>query len=97
MTQREGNASSDIVKYVDGQLEIDVIIDGEGQTVWASRAQMAVLFGVKRENISYHVKNVLAEADGDLNGSCKEILHDPNDERIIRVPITPLDAEPEQT
>ncbi len=60
---RDGN-NGEIVVYRPTEAEpIDVRMDGE--TVWLTQKQMAMLFGCKRRNISTHLKNIFA--DGELD------------------------------
>lgn len=45
----------------DGTLRMDVRMDGE--TVWLSQEQMAVLFEKDKSTISRHIRNVIAEGE----------------------------------
>jgi hypothetical protein len=50
----------------DGKTVIDVRF--EGQDVWLTQDQLAILFGVERPEITQHVKNIFEE------GELQEIL-----------------------
>lgn len=39
-------------------MSIDVIIDHERETMWATQKTMADLFNVSKQNISYHLSDV---------------------------------------
>ena len=43
----------------DGEIELSVSLDED--TVWLTQAQMAMLFEVKPQNITMHLKNVFTE------------------------------------
>ena len=49
----------------EGEVSLDVIVDQEGETFWATQKTMAELFNVKKNTINYHLKNIFA--DGELN------------------------------
>lgn len=56
----------------DGQTKVDVQMDGD--TMWASQAQIAKLFEVTPQNITIHLKNIFSEGELDENRTCKEFL-----------------------
>ena len=49
----------------EGEVSMDVIIDHEQETMWATQKTMAELFDVKEHTINYHLKNIFR--DGELN------------------------------
>ena len=49
---------------------IELPVDMEGDTIWATQNQIADLFGVKQPDIAKHIKNVYAEGEAD-----KEATH----------------------
>lgn len=56
----------------DGQAEIQLhAVDG---TVWLSQMEMAELFQTTKQNISLHVRNILAEGELDAESTVKEYL-----------------------
>ena len=48
----------EIVTFVDDELQIDVNVDVDNDTVWLSQKQISELFGVSRNTISEHIKNI---------------------------------------
>ena len=40
----------------DGSVKVQVLVDSESETIWATQKAMAELFGVTVPNISYHLK-----------------------------------------
>ena len=41
------------------ELELEVSVSPNGETVWLTQKQMALLFNVTVDNISLHIKNIL--------------------------------------
>ncbi|MBV7434161.1 virulence protein RhuM/Fic/DOC family protein [Cardiobacteriaceae bacterium TAE3-ERU3] len=56
----------------DGEIELSVSLDED--TVWLTQAQMAMLFEVKPQNITMHLKNVFAEGELEEAATCKDFL-----------------------
>ena len=50
----------EIVEFNDENLSLDVNVDYEHDTVWLNRRQIALLFNVTVDNVSFHIKNILA-------------------------------------
>ncbi|MFC3207505.1 RhuM family protein [Aquamicrobium soli] len=72
--------------------EIDLPIDFESDTVWATQAQMADLFGVTKQNVSLHLQNLYRDGDLDEKSVSKESLVTAADGKAYRTPIYNLDA-----
>ena len=49
------------VKYITNNLELDILIDYEKETVWLNQEQITLLFETSKSNISEHIGNVLKE------------------------------------
>ena len=73
----------EIYRGLSGEVVFDV--DTEGETIWATQAQISQLFGVAPQNITYHIRNIYKEGEleesptGTKNAqapkrTCKEIL-----------------------
>lgn len=58
----------------EGAVSIEVIIDKENETMWATQKTIASLFKVSKQNISYHLKDIFETAELDENSVVKEIL-----------------------
>ena len=50
--------NNEIIKFVNGDLQIDVTISPNEETVWLTQKQMAELFDVKSQAITRHLKNI---------------------------------------
>ena len=47
---------NEVVKFIDDNIELDVIIDPYSETIWLTQSQMSILFGVAISRISRHIK-----------------------------------------
>ena len=56
---------SEIVLFTDGDVNIEVQINPEQETVWLTQKQMEVLFDVKHATVSEHISNILASGELD--------------------------------
>jgi hypothetical protein len=70
--------NSEILLYhaTDGEPVIQVRLENE--TVWLNQVQMAELFNTTKQNISLHIKNIVAEGElgekATVKESCQGIL-----------------------
>ena len=53
----------EIVEFNDENISLDVNVDYEHDTIWLNRRQIALLFNVSVDNVSFHIKNILACGD----------------------------------
>ncbi|MBR3056162.1 type II toxin-antitoxin system death-on-curing family toxin [Candidatus Saccharibacteria bacterium] len=65
VTEKNEEKRIEIYQGAEGEVVFDV--DTEGETIWATQAQMAKLFGVAPQNITYHIKNVYKEGELEEN------------------------------
>ena len=71
----------ELVKFVNNNLELEVSVSPEEETVWLSKEDMSILFNRDRSVISRHIKNIF---------ECKELeeksnvhfLHIANSDKI---------------
>jgi prophage maintenance system killer protein len=69
--------------------------DFRNETLWASQAEMAQVFGVTSQNITLHLKNIYKEAELTIGATCKENLQvqkEGNREVVRKVQVYNLDA-----
>jgi hypothetical protein len=57
-----------------GEVNVQVIVDGESETIWATQNSIAEIFNTSKQNISYHLNNVYNEGELNRNATVKEIL-----------------------
>lgn len=58
----------------DGSVKVQVVVDAETETIWASQKAIAELFGVTVPNISYHLKRIFESGEVAPDMAIKEIL-----------------------
>lgn len=65
---------SDFLFYTgaDGALKIEVIVGDD--TVWLTQSSMSEVFDTSKQNISYHIGNILKSGEVDETSTVKEIL-----------------------
>ena len=63
--ERNKKMKSEIVLFTDGDVNIEVQINPEQETVWLTQKQMEALFEVKRTTVSEHISNILASGELD--------------------------------
>lgn len=56
---------NEIVLFTDGEVNIEVRISPEQETVWLTQRQMEILFEVKHATISEHISNILSSGELD--------------------------------
>ena len=56
---------NEIVLFTDGDVNIEVQINPEQETVWLTQKQMEVLFDVNHATVSEHISNILASGELD--------------------------------
>ena len=56
---------NEIVLFTDGDINIEVQISPEQETVWLTQKQIEVLFDVKHATVSEHISNILASGELD--------------------------------
>ena len=60
----------EIVKFNNGDFELDVSVSPSEDTVWLTKEQIALLFGRDRTVITKHIQNVYKEKELDENSTC---------------------------
>jgi DNA ligase (NAD+) len=83
---------SEIVIYraKDGHIELDVTLVNE--TLWLSQYQMAELFGIKRQAITKHLKNIFLSEELKEDSVCSILEHTGLDGKIYKTRFYSLDA-----
>lgn len=66
----------ELVKFKQNDLEIDVNVSPEEDTIWLSKEQMADLYGRDRSVISRHISNIYSEDEIDKESSCAKIAQE---------------------
>lgn len=71
---------------------IKVELQVDGDTFWATQAQMADAFGVTRQNISFHLLNIFKEGELAEEAVCKESLRTGRDGKLYQTKLYNLNA-----
>lgn len=67
---------NEIVLFTDGDIQLEVPVAQDGETVWLSANQMAVLFDKDETNIRKHVNNVFRSFEVDKDNNTQKIRVD---------------------
>ena len=65
--------NNDIVIFRNGELELEVSVSEDRNTVWLSLDQMAELFSRDKSTISRHIRNLFNEGELDKNSVVAKI------------------------
>ena len=65
--------NNEIIKFVNGDLQIDVTVSPNEETVWLTQKQMAELFDVKSQAITRHLKNIYNDEELFKEATCSKI------------------------
>lgn len=79
----------EIYQGVKGEIVFDV--DADGETIWATQAQIAELFDVDRTVIGRHVRNILKDGELEENRVCAKNAHTGPDGKTYQVNMYNLD------
>lgn len=63
---------NEIVSFKDGELQLDVSICADNDTVWLTQKQMGVLFEASTDNIGLHIKNIYKEKELDKQSTTED-------------------------
>lgn len=66
------NSEIVLFKPESGEVEFQVVLDGENDTVWATEQQIMELFGKARRTIGDHIKNIYQEGELDKDSTWRE-------------------------
>ena len=69
----------ELVKFIDGEFELEVNVSPKENTVWLTIEQISILFDRDRSVISKHIKNVFNEGELEENLVCAYFAHTATD------------------
>lgn len=84
MSNKESK-TKDIVLFKNGELELEVNITPEIDTVWLTQDQMSSLFDTARSSIAYHIGNIFKE--GELEKDTSVEIFDRSQGKASRSPM----------
>lgn len=82
----------EVVRFVDGEIELDVNVSPSEDTVWLTIEQLAILFGRDRSVISKHISNIFDERKLEKKSVCAFFAHTANDGKTYNVKYYNLDV-----
>ena len=65
--------NNEIIKFVNGDLQINVTVSPNEETVWLTQKQMAELFDVKSQAITRHLKNIYNDEELFKEATCSKM------------------------
>ena len=66
----------DIVLFTDGNIQLEVPVSQDGESVWLSAKQMAVLYEKDETNIRKHINNIFKSLEVDKNNNTQKMRVD---------------------
>ena len=63
---------NEIVIFEDGELQLDVSVRADDDTVWLTQKQMSILFEASTDNIGLHIKNIYREKELDKQSTTED-------------------------
>ena len=70
------NMENDIVLFMDENIQLEVPVSQDGESVWLSANQMAVLFDKDETNIRKHINNIFKSSEVDKNNNTQKMRVD---------------------
>ena len=67
---------NEVILFKDGELELQVSVSQDKETVWLSSNQMALLFGRDEKTIRKHVNNIFKDNEVDFNNNTQKMRVD---------------------
>lgn len=64
--------NNEIIKFVNGDLQLDVTVSPNEETVWLTQKQMAELFDVKSQAITRYLKNIYNDEELFKEATCSK-------------------------
>jgi hypothetical protein len=83
---------NEIILYRPNEAAEHIEVRLENETVWLSQAQMAMLFGQTKQNISLHINNCFNEGELEPDSVVKESLTTASDGKIYKTKFYNLDV-----
>ena len=75
--------NNDIVIFKNGELELEVSVSEDRETVWLTQKQIAELFGKDRRTITRHIQNIYKDNELKQDSVCSFFEHTGSDGKKI--------------
>ena len=73
--KKTSNYKNEVVIYQAKSGSIEIKKDVQANTVWATQAQIAEIFGAERSVITKHIRNILADKELNADAVCATFAH----------------------
>ncbi len=83
--------NKEMVIYQASSGAIELQGDFKKETLWATQAQVASIFGIDRTVATKHIRNILKDKELDSNQVCAKFAHTANDGKVYNVQFYNLD------
>ena len=83
--------NNDIVIFKNGELELEVSVSEDRETVWLTQKQIAELFGKDRRTITRHIQNIYKDNELKQDSVCSFFEHTGSDGKKYKVQFYNLD------
>ena len=83
--------NNDIVIFRNGELELEVSVSEDRETVWLTQKQIAELFGKDRRTITRHIQNIYKDNELEQDSVCSFFEHTGSDGKKYKVQFYNLD------
>ena len=83
--------NNDIVIFRNGELELEVSVSEDRETVWLTQKQIAELFGKDRRTITRHIQNIYKDNELEQDSVCSFFEHTGEDGKQYNVMFYNLD------
>ena len=77
--------NNDIVIFRNGELELEVSVSEDRETVWLTQKQIAELFGKDRRTITRHIQNIYKDNELEQDSVCSFFEHTGSDGKNYKV------------
>ena len=88
----EQNNKYELVKYVDGEFELEINVSPKEETIWMTQMQIAQLFNTTKQNVSLHINNIFKEGELNKNSVVKDFFTTASDGKNYKIKYYNLDV-----
>lgn len=75
----------ELVKFIDGDFELEVNVSPKEETIWLSQKEIADLFGKDRKTITNHIINIIKDLELLENQVCSKFEHTAQDGKVYMI------------
>ncbi|MDY0195681.1 MAG: RhuM family protein [Sulfurovaceae bacterium] len=73
---------ADLIIYSDGELELDVSVDGE--TIWLRQDEIALIFNINRTGVTRHINKILKDKEIEEKTNVQK-MHFANSDKLVKL------------